>query len=99
MTDSQITLACSTPWAVVWLTFHAGFHAACHVPRGYMKGIVLVLLVVLSGTPTAIPAQNLQEVPKDTSVPQKEWPAYGGGPLNNHYSGLAQINRANVKRL
>jgi quinoprotein glucose dehydrogenase len=64
-----------------------------------MKGIVLVLLVVLSGPARVIAAQNLQEVPKDTAVPQKEWPAYGGGPLNNHYSSLAQIDRANVKRL
>lgn len=30
---------------------------------------------------------------------QHGWPAYGGGPENNHYSTLAQINRANVKRL
>lgn len=36
------------------------------------------------------------------SVPgqeQQDWPAYGGGPGNNHYSWLAQINRTNVKRL
>ena len=64
-----------------------------------MKGIVLVLLAVLSGLAPTIVAQNQQEAPKDTSVPQKEWPAYGGGPLNNHYSSLAQINRGNVKRL
>src|SRR5258707_7489508 len=30
---------------------------------------------------------------------QRDWPAYGGGPENNHYSRLAQINRSNVKRL
>jgi quinoprotein glucose dehydrogenase len=30
---------------------------------------------------------------------QQDWPAYGGGPENNHYSRLAQINRSNVKRL
>ena len=30
---------------------------------------------------------------------QQDWPAYGGGPENNHYSRLAQINRTNVKRL
>ena len=28
-----------------------------------------------------------------------EWPAYGGGPENTHYSPLAQINRDNVSRL
>jgi glucose dehydrogenase len=30
---------------------------------------------------------------------QQDWPAYGGGPENTHYSRLAQINRDNVKRL
>src|SRR5258708_4585743 len=33
------------------------------------------------------------------SYEQQDWPAYGGAPENNHYSRLAQINRANVKRL
>jgi quinoprotein glucose dehydrogenase len=30
---------------------------------------------------------------------RQDWPAYGGGPENNHYSRLTQINRNNVKRL
>ncbi|HXN21882.1 MAG TPA: PQQ-binding-like beta-propeller repeat protein [Candidatus Dormibacteraeota bacterium] len=30
---------------------------------------------------------------------QRDWPVYGGGPENNHYSNLTQINRQNVKRL
>lgn len=30
---------------------------------------------------------------------QRDWPAYGGGPLNDHYSPLAQINRGNAARL
>jgi quinoprotein glucose dehydrogenase len=30
---------------------------------------------------------------------QRDWPAYGGAPENNHYSSLTQINRGNVKRL
>src|SRR5438132_790218 len=29
----------------------------------------------------------------------RDWPAYGGGPENTHYSSLAQINRDNVSRL
>jgi quinoprotein glucose dehydrogenase len=29
----------------------------------------------------------------------KDWPAYGGGPENTHYSTLSQINRSNVKQL
>jgi quinoprotein glucose dehydrogenase len=30
---------------------------------------------------------------------QGDWPVYGGGPENAHYSGLAQINRSNVRQL
>ena len=30
---------------------------------------------------------------------QRDWPAYGGAPENNHYSKLAQINRSDVKNL
>lgn len=30
---------------------------------------------------------------------QRDWPGYGGGPANDHYSPLAQINRSNVTRL
>src|SRR5580700_6712903 len=30
---------------------------------------------------------------------QRDWPAYGGAAENLHYSGLAQINRTNVKEL
>src|SRR5580704_110764 len=29
----------------------------------------------------------------------RDWPAYGGGPDQTHYSPLAQINRSNVRRL
>ncbi len=29
----------------------------------------------------------------------QDWPAYGGGPANIHYSPQAQINRSNVKQL
>ena len=31
--------------------------------------------------------------------PDRDWPAYGGGPEGIRYSPLRQINRANVKRL
>jgi glucose dehydrogenase len=34
-----------------------------------------------------------------SGLERQDWPAYGGGPENNHYSRLAQINRENVKRL
>jgi len=35
---------------------------------------------------------------KDAGV-SRDWPAWGGGPENMHYSHLAQINRSNVKKL
>ena len=38
-------------------------------------------------------SQNVRE------TAMQDWPAYGGGPPNIHYSSLAQINRTNVKRL
>src|SRR3984957_5007549 len=34
-----------------------------------------------------------------SSEERRDWPAYGGAPENTHYSGLAQINRTNVKEL
>jgi quinoprotein glucose dehydrogenase len=39
--------------------------------------------------------------PKDSasSAENQDWPVWGGGPENSHYSPLAQINRANVKQL
>jgi len=38
--------------------------------------------------------------PKDKSSPKSaDWAAYGGSPEYQHYSPLAQINRANVKQL
>lgn len=30
---------------------------------------------------------------------RRDWPAWGGGPENMHYSHLAQVNRSNVKKL
>jgi quinoprotein glucose dehydrogenase len=29
----------------------------------------------------------------------RDWPVWGGGPENNHYSSLAQINKSNIKQL
>ena len=36
---------------------------------------------------------------KKTADPYREWPMYGGGPDNIHYSSLKQINRKNVSKL
>ncbi len=35
---------------------------------------------------------------KDAGI-RRDWPVWGGGPENMHYSHLAQINRSNVKKL
>src|SRR6202795_4664320 len=35
----------------------------------------------------------------DAGELKRDWPAYGGAAENMHYSGLAQINRTNVKEL
>ncbi len=42
---------------------------------------------------------NLPPHDKTSGQEQRDWPAYGGAPENNHYSTLAQVNRSNVKRL
>jgi quinoprotein glucose dehydrogenase len=34
-----------------------------------------------------------------TEKAQQDWPVYGGGPENTHYSQLTQIHRGNVKQL
>lgn len=59
--------------------------------------VVLILLLIppFGGT------VSLTAVGKSgaLSVENHDWPVWGGGPENSHYSSLAQINRANVKRL
>src|SRR5690348_9210310 len=36
---------------------------------------------------------------RSASTQQKDWPIYGGGSLDDHYSPLNQINRSNVSKL
>jgi quinoprotein glucose dehydrogenase len=53
---------------------------------------------------TLFAATNLFALPAPAQSPQsagqqRDWPAYGGGPRNNHYSTLDQINRGNVQTL
>ena len=38
-------------------------------------------------------------VKRNAAQEQRDWPAFGGGAETNHYSALAQINRATVKQL
>ena len=56
-----------------------------------MKSCFLVVCVLL-----CFAAARSQD--KDAGV-RRDWPAWGGGPENMHYSHLAQINRSNVKKL
>lgn len=39
------------------------------------------------------------QAPAESAGENRDWPVYGGGPENTHYSSLAQINRANVRSL
>ncbi|NBO66804.1 MAG: hypothetical protein EBU88_18500, partial [Acidobacteria bacterium] len=54
-------------------------------------GLVLVVVIALAG------AWVTGEV--GGSSIGSEWPGYGGGPENTHYSALNQIDRSNVARL
>jgi quinoprotein glucose dehydrogenase len=58
----------------------------------------LALIAVLAGGTRLLPAR--QHASAAPSIPERQdWAAYGGGPLNDHYSPLAQINRENVDQL
>jgi quinoprotein glucose dehydrogenase len=68
-----------------------------------MKTLPLAMLAAFSLTVAASQERigvEQEAPPKANSATEShDWPAYGGGPENNHYSSLAQINRDNVKRL
>jgi quinoprotein glucose dehydrogenase len=57
-----------------------------------------ISLVILCSCTIFIRAKQ-QESSKPAASENINWPAYGGGPLNDHFSPLAQINRANVRQL
>jgi quinoprotein glucose dehydrogenase len=59
----------------------------------------LLALVVGFGPATSSPNTERAVVARNPKLGQRDWPAYGGAPENDHYSSLAQINRRNVKRL
>src|SRR5258708_35950650 len=69
--------------------------------RGRTSKLVayFVTLIVLS-TAGAYLLRAGQQGKASSSAPEREdWAAYGGGPLNDHYSPLTQINRENVDQL
>src|SRR5712672_3048222 len=53
----------------------------------------MLTLGLVPHEPNALPSSRA------SNLERRDWPAYGGAPENNHYSGLVQINRSNVKRL
>ena len=68
--------------------------------RGIVPRIwaVSISLAVFASSTLLIRAQR-RDAEKPTATENLDWPAYGGGPLNNHYSRLEQINRKNVSQL
>ena len=63
------------------------------VRRRYRVRTSLVLLLALWSSP------GLGGGQAPTNKASTDWPSYGGGAQNTHYSSLAQINRKNVSRL
>jgi len=61
--------------------------------------LLLVPALIVSTTGWIARAANAPPQSSASSQEQQDWPAYGGGPENNHYSNLTQINKSNVKRL
>ena len=68
---------------------------AQHLPRNLAIGLSVFALsfAALSF------AQRKKGAQESIPLQQVDWSAYGGGPLNDHYSTLSQINRANVRDL
>src|ERR1700676_5605839 len=58
----------------------------------------LVILNALFTLQQTVPAGTSRNS-SNPSEEKRDWPAYGGAPESTHYSGLAQINRGNVKDL
>jgi quinoprotein glucose dehydrogenase len=61
-------------------------------------GIAMAAFGLLAFAKFSTPAR-IQNVSNSASPEWRDWPAYGGGPLNDHYSPLEQINRSNVAQL
>jgi len=59
----------------------------------------VVALIVLSTAETYLLRAGQQGKTSSSAPERQDWAVYGGGPLNDHYSPLAQINRENVDQL
>ena len=60
------------------------------------KAPAWVVLLLALGTLSVLAAGAGQ---RTEDAGSRDWPSYGGGPENTHYSNLAQINRENVSHL
>ena len=62
------------------------------VPRtGFLLALLVFPMLAVTFEPLASPV--------DTHLNNQDWSVYGGGPENDHFSPLTQINRKNVNRL
>src|SRR5438128_377795 len=67
--------------------------------RTLAHGLATAISLVILCSCTIFLRAKQQESSKPAASENLSWPAYGGGPLNDHFSPLAQINRANVRQL
>lgn len=65
----------------------------------FSKSLVVLTLVVLLVLAMWRTGKITLAAYGETTTRAQDWPAYGGGPENTHYSKLTQINRENVKTL
>jgi quinoprotein glucose dehydrogenase len=65
----------------------------------HVRGVLVLSLLLFHPSGGALLLPGVE--PKSGVSPgeNQDWAVWGGGPENSHYSRLAQINRANVKRL
>ena len=67
--------------------------------RTLANSVVAAFSFVVLGLSTILIHAEQQEPAKPATPENLNWPAYGGGPLSDHYSPLTQINRTNVSQL
>lgn len=67
---------------------------------GKCRASIALVLTAAFFIPMRLVANQEQSEQSTNHLQQRrDWPVYGGTPENNHYSGLSQINRSNVKQL
>lgn len=67
--------------------------------RGWSR-LCIAALAYAAATNVAVAGQAEKQTDgARAAAEEQDWPGYGGGPLNDHYSPLTQINRSNVAQL